>query len=57
MFFDRGMPENIGFRASGTSVSKGVFKAVFGVNENEMPVLTMTVKAPMDVGEGIRLIL
>ena len=51
------MPENIGFRASGTTVSKGVFKAVFGVNEDEMPVLPMTVKAPMVVGEGIRLIL
>jgi oxalate decarboxylase len=49
IFFDRGMPEDVGFRTSGTSVSKEVFKAVFGVGNGEMPVFPPTVKDPLVV--------
>jgi len=51
IFFDQPMPQDVGYRASATAISREVMAATFGVREGDLPVFPFTPKDPLIVGK------
>ncbi|KAJ5604619.1 RmlC-like cupin [Penicillium lagena] len=51
IFFDQPMPKDVGYRNSGTAMSRKVLAAAFGVEESRLPALPFTPKDPLIVGK------
>lgn len=49
IFFDQPMPKDVGYRNSGTAMSREVMAAAFGVNQSQLPTLPFTPKDPLIV--------
>lgn len=49
IFFDQPMPKDVGYRNSGTAVSREVMAAAFGLNQSQLPALPFTPKDPLIV--------
>jgi oxalate decarboxylase len=50
IFFDNPMPQDVGYRASATAMSREVMAATFGVTEGQLPAFPFTPKDPLIVG-------
>jgi len=51
IFFDQPMPQDVGYRASATAISREVMAATFSVREGDLPVFPFTPKDPLIVGK------
>ncbi|ORY00159.1 putative oxalate decarboxylase OxdC [Clohesyomyces aquaticus] len=50
IFFDNPMPQDVGYRASATAMSRKVMAATFGVSTGDLPAFPYTPKDPLIVG-------
>jgi oxalate decarboxylase len=51
IFFDQPMPKDVGYRSSGTAMSREVLAAAFGIKSPQLPVLPFTPKDPLIVSK------
>jgi oxalate decarboxylase len=54
IFFDQPMPQDVGYRASATAMSREVMAATFNVKDGDLPVFPFTPKDPLIVGNPNR---
>ena len=51
IFFDNPMPQDVGYRASATALSREVMAATFGIGDAELPKFPLTTQDPLVVGK------
>lgn len=54
IFFDQPMPQDVGYRASATAMSREVMAATFNVKQGDLPVFPFTPMDPLIVGNPNR---